>query len=646
MSTGAQMEQSQLSLELDQNTLAIRIEAAGIVWQTDPSFVPTFETSHGTVKFSDAQTIEHHRWQSGVGCGWRSRYVWLAPENGAVVMDFETIIWVEHSNGDVHAEWIPGQDAERITGQDMAILSVNWPGPMAFATIDNSWYTVVNFLQGVLIPNGWPTATDKLHFNGQLCSTAAYMPWWGQVRPQSGYLAICETPWDAAYSVIHPAGGDCQVAIRWLNSLDRMAYRRQMRYVFFGSCDYNDLCKSYRRYALETGLLTTLREKAARNPRVDKLVGAAFVHTGIKKHVVEQSAYYDHEHPERNDALVAFSVRQEQMDNLKAHGVDRAYLHLDGWGEPGYDNQHPDYLPPCAAAGGWSGMQALSETMQELGYLFGIHDQYRDYYFDAATFDPDFAVHQTDGSMIDFSRWAGGRQSYLCATQAPLYVKRNFEELMKHGIHLDGAYLDVFTCNEPDECSHPWHVMSRKECLDLRKACFDYLTSRGILPSSEEVVDWSMSSLVFAHYGPHDFMLRKADAPRVGIPVPLFNLVYHDCIILPWEMHRDRPGGDYLLHALLNGGAAYVDCEQQGDALDEQIIRWRVVSQLQRRVAYMEMIRHEFLDPSGNRQKTVFADGTTVTVDFDLGTFDIQAGSCDHHDGADLEAGKGHANGC
>jgi hypothetical protein len=172
--------------------------------------------------------------------------------------------------------------------------------------------------------------------------------------------------------------------------------------------------------------------------------------------------------------------------------------------------------------------------------------------------------------------------------------------------------------------------MSRKACLDLRKACFDYLTSRGILPSSEEVVDWSMSSLVFAHYGPHDFMLRKADAPPVGIPVPLFNLVYHDCVILPWEMHRDRPDGDYLLHALLNGGAAYVDCEQQGDALDQQIARWRVVSQLQRRIAFCEMIRHEFLDPSGCRQKTIFADGTTVEVDFESGTYDIQAGTSDY----------------
>ena len=615
------VELNQIVMILNQKTLAIQVEAHGAIWQTDPVFEPTLETSNGTERLMDAHEITHIIWQTGVGKGLRSSFVWHGQDGVAVTRCFETIIWIESASGDIHFEWVPGLDTD--------LRYVNWPGPLAFGTLARDWYTVVNFLQGVLIPNGWPTATGKLNFDGQLCSTAAYMPWWGQVRPGSGYIAICQTPWDAAYSVIHPAGGDCQVNIRWLSSLGRMSYRRQIRYTFFGSCDYNDLCKAYRSYAVETGLLTTLREKAVRNPLVEQLVGAAFVHTGIKKHIVPQSAYYDPDHPERNDALTPFSTRQDQMIKLQEHGVDRAYLHLDGWGEPGYDNQHPDYLPPCEAAGGWAGMQALADTLQQLGYLFGIHDQYRDYYCDAATFDPDFAARQADGSIVDFSRWAGGRQTYLCASQAPLYVKRNFEELLRHGVHLDGAYLDVFTCNEPDECTHPWHVMSRKECLDWRSACFDYLTSRGILPSSEEVVDWAMRSLVFAHYGPHDYMLHKPDAPRVGIPVPLFNLVYHDCVILPWEMHQNRPGGDYLLHALLNGGTAYLDCELEGEALNQQIARWRIVSRLHKQVAYSEMVRHELLDASGDRQKVVFSDGTSVSVDFIQGTYEIQMNGTD-----------------
>ena len=50
---------------------------------------------------------------------------------------------------------------------------------------------------------------------------------------------------------------------------------------------------------------------------------------------------------------------------------EKVYLHLDGWGNPGYDNQHPDYLPACEEAGGWEGMRSLSECMKEMNYTFG-----------------------------------------------------------------------------------------------------------------------------------------------------------------------------------------------------------------------------------------------------------------------------------
>ena len=127
-------------------------------------------------------------------------------------------------------------------------------------------------------------------------------------------------------------------------------------------------------------------------------------------------------------------------------------------------------------------------------------------------------------------------------------MRRNFSEIATHGIALDCAYLDVFTCNEGDECSHPEHRMTRRECYERRAECFEYLLAHGILTSSEEVSDWAMPSLVFCHYAPYDFQMRSPDAPRHGIPVPLYNLVYHDCVIQPWMM--DRVAGWRRLHAV------------------------------------------------------------------------------------------------
>ena len=44
---------------------------------------------------------------------------------------------------------------------------------------------------------------------------------------------------------------------------------------------------------------------------------------------------------------------------------------------------------------------------------------------------------------------------------------------------------------------------------------------------------------------------------------------------------------------------------------------------LHQRVAVLEMTKHEFLDASYRRERTTFADGTTVTVDWNTNTFVI-----------------------
>lgn len=624
-------EGSNVTLKFDESTLSFSIIADTKEWKWSDSYQAKIVTKDDRViLFSEASSISHHAWKTGVGSGIRSTYSGFSYEGEEIDFSFETIAWIEDATGDVYFELVPLND------DGLDVKAVYWPGYMEFDEGSSKWYSVLNLLQGLLLPNNWESEVSKLNFDGQMCSNAAYMPWFGQVRNDAGYIAICRQPWDAAYQVEHPANGPySHVSVRWLPSLGKLSYRRVMRYSFLTDCDYNDLCKVYRRYVKETGLFTSLAEKAAKNPLVDKLIGSAIVHKGIKTHIAPGSYYYDKEHPEKNDKLVPFSVRTKEIKHYKEKGIEKLYLHLDGWGEPGYDNKHPDYLPACKEAGGWEGLKELSDTIKDCGYMFGLHDQYRDYYFDAQTFDRDFACEAPDGSILDMSRWAGGRQTLLCATQAPFYVKRNFEEVFRHGIHLEASYLDVFTCNEGDECAHPWHRMTRKECFEYRNACFEYLLSRDILPSSEEATDWAMKSLVFSHYGPYDFMLHPKE-PRKGIPVPLFNLVYHDCMILPWLMDKIEGQEDYMLYALLNGGGAYMDMDgshldfasggEETDAeekLDREIARYRIVAALQEKVAKCEMLRHEFLNDDWRQQRTTFGDGTTVTVNFNDNTYTI-----------------------
>lgn len=622
------------TVRLHEETLLVSLFRNDSEWNWREDFVPTLECDEGIFSFTDARSVSHELFQNGIGTGIRSCFEGFEANGTVRPYSFETLIWIEAVSGDIRFEWLP------LCEEGLSVKKVRWPGEMSFEKASRSWYSVLNHQQGLLVPNDWETALDHVVFNGFFETAGAYMPWFGQVKDREGYIAICETPWNAGYTAEHPAGGPySHVGIYYEPSLGKMDYRRVLRYTLLSDCDYNDLCKVYRAYVRETGHLRTLAEKAAQNPSVDRLIGCSFVHTGIKTVVQPDSDFFDPENPEKNNHCTPFSKRTEEIKLLHNMGVEKLYLHLDGWAQPGYDNCHPDYSPACIEAGGWEGMKELADTMHECGYLFGIHDQYRDFYKSAKSFDENYACRLTDGTIPEHHRWAGGPQSYLCATQAPYYLRRNFAALFENGIELDGAYLDVFTCNEGDECTNPEHRMTRRECYEYRGQCFSWLLAHGILSSSEEVSDWAIPSLVFCHYAPYSFMMKRPGLPKDGIPVPLFNLVYHDCVIEPWMMDKVSENDDYMLYALLNGGAPYLlrdaaylntDGSFEGDellALEEMIRRSKTVSALHEKIAKCEMVRHRMNPENWWIQETEFSDGTKVKVDFKNQTYEISEGS-------------------
>lgn len=615
------IQSKHLSFELNEDNLTFQVQTEKKLWQSVPTFMPSVHLHEQELKFSDAKEITHEKCTNGIGEGILSTYFFDD-------FKFQTNIWIETITEHLYFEWIPLKENEN------QITKVNWPAPFIFDETKDNAYTLIPYLQGLLIPNIWENDVQPLHFNGQFCSSSAYMPWYSQIDNHHGYLAIALTEWDGGYQITHPHAGPTHISPYWMPSLGKMNYKRTLRMSFFDDCDYNSICKTYRQYAIETGRFVTLAEKEIRNPSISKLIGASVIHKGIKKHIDEHSMFYDHEHLENNDSVTSFAFREKEIRFYKEKGVEKLYLHLDGWGTPGYDNQHPDILPPCEEAGGWEGMKSLSQAMSDCNYIFGIHDQYRDYYFNAETFNVKYAALDSEGHIFEHSRWAGGHQTYLCTSLAPYYVKRNFSQLSEGGIHLDAAYLDVFTCNEPDECNHPEHKMTRHDCLNYRNACFDYLNSIQIAPSSEEVNDWAIRSLAFCHYAPYSFMLDKPGTPAKGIPVPLFNLVYHECVIVPWFTDKTETE-DYMLYALLNGGigylsrdGAYAGCDGAFDMpaqmIDDSIQRCKVISQLHEKVAHSEMVKHEFLNDEKTIQRTTFKNGTTVTINLQDSTYSIE----------------------
>lgn len=533
--------------------------------------------------------------------------------------------------------------AENETGYD--IQAVYFPAPFNSKSKAKNSYHVDPMRQGFILPDGYrknfATIYGYTHIKRPINTGDCYMPVWGRVCDGHMFTAIVDTPYDASmYSSFgkHKAFVN---SVYWQSSLGKLSYERKIRFVFHENGDYNTVAKDYRNYLIEKNQLVTIDEKIEENPNIKNIIGAPVLHHKIFSKINEKSQFYDKKGS--NEILCAtFRERAEQIKRLKMLGLDKLYIHTDGWGEDGYDNKHPYILPPCEKAGGWDGFRDFSEVCRKLGYVFALHDQYRDYYYDSPVFDKEKAVTNIDGTNPYCSIWDGGEHSYLCSEFALEAVKRTYTELEEHGVDVQGVYLDVFSIMQGDECFHKDHRITREESMQLRGKCFDYLNQKGFVMSSEEPGMQLLNHLALVHHGPHALRPQE-NGEAVGIPIPLGNLVYHDCIMVPWNWFNNwgiPKGEDGDLYGALNAGMPYIhpygnslckigtdnrtaDIEMMGDEdLKKELERIRPLCELQARLYNKEMLKHEFLG-SYRKQKATYSDGTSVVIDLDKNTYKI-----------------------
>ena len=528
---------------------------------------------------------------------------------------------------------------------EYCIQGAVYPGAFNSKTKGENSYHVDPMRQGFILPDGYmknffPTCyytKVKRPINTGDC----YFPLWGRVCDGHTFSAIVETPYDASLVSCFGKRRSFLNSVYWQTSLGKVSYERKIRFVFHSNGDYNTVAKDYRKYLIDRNQLVTLDEKIKKNSNIKNILGAPVLHHKIFSKINEKSQFYNKNGS--NEILCAtFCERAEQMKKLKAAGLEKLYIHTDGWGKNGYDNDHPYILPPCEAAGGWDGFKNFSDVCRELGYVFALHDQYRDYYYDSPVFDKNKAVTNLDGSNPYCSIWDGGEHTYLCSAFALDYVKKTYTELEEHGVDVQGAYLDVFAIMQGDECFHEDHRITREESMEYRGKCFDYLNEKGLVMSSEEPGMQLLNHLALVHHGPHA-LVPQENGKAVGIPVPLGNLIYHDCIIVPWNWFNNwgiPKGEDGDLYGALNAGMPYLhpygnelrkigtdnrtaDVIMMNDEeLKKELERVKPLCELQEKLYNKEMVKHEFLG-SYRKQKATYSDGTSVVIDLDKNTYKI-----------------------
>lgn len=610
------------------DSFGVTLRTTFAVYETPTDFEPWFLNAEGRkIPFCSAQKRRVQPYSGGTGQGVRVQLSDFEAEGKTYALALELCIRVLEAEGDVIFELTP---LKEVFGE---VKELCWPGPLLVTGQQQPGFTALPISQGMLVPDACKDDFETFT-GGQLFSREAVQPWWGSYR-KSGCLSIVQTPFDAAVQYRHKPGSATQVHVRWWPSLGLLSYNRVLRIKLLENCDYVVLAKTYRAWLLATQGLCTLKEKCLKTPQLKKMIGTPVVLTPFAlHHCVPESPVYDPAHPEENYKVCTFEEMGDALEALQRRGLGRYYCHIDGWGRQGYDNEHPDILPPCEPAGGTKGLLRLLQRIQAMGGLSALHDQYRDYYTRAETYDEDNAVRLPDGTLPHWSAWLGGEQKVLCAQLAPDYVRRNYAWLNREGICPDGVYLDVFSVVEPDECSNPRHRMTRKECVDKRIECFEFMRSDGKIVSSEEGISVFADHIDLVHHAPYIyevFTICGLEKPGL-IPVPLLELVYHDCFLVPWYLKKGGwglPKEDCgALHGLLNGGIPMLDFQPA----DGELEMCHVMGQLHRAVWDQPMVSHAFLSGDGRCQQSKFANGTVVTVDWRSNSYKI-----DFADGRSLQ---------
>ena len=437
------------------------------------------------------------------------------------------------------------------------------------------------------------------------------MAFWGVTDGRQGYMAIIETPDDAA---IHIQRVDNRLCItpQWQSQKGRFGYTRKLRYVFFDKGGHVAICKRYRSYARKAGLLKTLQQKGKENPDVDLLLGAVNVWCWEKN-------------------ALAF-VRE-----MKSLGIERIL-----WSH----REQPDVIKSMNEMGGiltsrYDIYQDLMDPQVVEQQLRRVHPDWtqagwpKDIMLDKnGNFRKGWRVKGKDGQMYPCG--------VLCDRQAPKHARQRVPvELKRHPYRC--RFIDTTTASSWRECYHPDHPMTRSDSRHWKMELLRFMSEdMKLVTGSETGHD---AAVPYVHYFEGMLSLGPYRVPEAGrnmrkiwdqVPervakfqvghkyrLPLWELVYHDCVVAQWYW------GDYnnklpalwdkrdLFNILYGTPPMFMFTRQVWNQNKERFAQsYKNICPVARAVGYAEMTDHRFLTPDRNVQQTSFANGTTITVNF------------------------------
>ncbi len=438
------------------------------------------------------------------------------------------------------------------------------------------------------------------------------MRWFGGLRGDTGWMAIVAD----VYADAGTLATEMAISPVWQQSLDAWRGTRAVHYTFTSN-GYVGMAKTFRRWAQQHNLYKTLDEKICERPALKNLLGGRSI--SIMQAMPFQRARFEDRlmpiparYAGTDEGVVSFFTHAETkalIEEAKALGMTRGMFTLHGWVRGGYDEVHPDIWPPEPALGSVNELRAL--CMEDDPYLVSLHDNYQDIYAQSPSF-PHGTCRLRDNSPMKGGIWAGG-QAYILDSSASLaYAQRNWPLLAT--LQPRAMYVDTVTAEQFKESFAPYETQTRAQDEERKIALLRFFREQGIILASESGADFGIPYIDWAPV-PH--------SRTPGESIPLWSLVYHECLInirgtFAWQ-HFDAP----LLHRtclenmlwgyMLTIGFADRDCWRE---IKNFWANTTMVDEWFGRIGTAEMVDHRFLSEDGQLEQTEYANGAAIAVNF------------------------------
>jgi hypothetical protein len=371
----------------------------------------------------------------------------------------------------------------------------------------------------------------------------------------------------------------------------------------------------------------------ARNPEFEKIIGAPDIKIYCYTNRLDNPYFKAWSEPVLDGYTkinTTFKQVEEIADDLQEMGVEKCLILLAGWNRMGYDREHVDMWPPAEAVGGIRGLYGACIAVKSKGYLFALHDNYDDFYPDAPSFDEKYILRDRDGSLHKGGVWDGGLCYISCPAQREELLNRNMA-LIQESVPLNAYYFDVITNTSAYECYDSRHPMTRKEDLHYRLSLLDNIVQRGLVIGGERGTDWAMPVVGFCEgLSGGGTGYHRGITYRSGLTVPLFYLVYRECVVGYWQHGTPHGREDHANHVLMDllygqPSSWSLDYAQWQDLRPLIKETYDLLGRLHEKTAHAAMIDHRYLSPDRMVQKTSMEDGTEVWVNFGITSFKNEA---------------------